>query len=204
MKRALAAGGLAALLACAPEERRPPPAPAKPVAATPAPKILHFYAHPGLSAPGEPVLLCYGVEDATEVSIEPRVRELRPSYNRCFSITAQKSTTYRLTATGPGGTAAAEVSIVVQRAAAPRAAPGEGRLLEQLLASHQEVQPGQPVTLCYIVTDAVAVELDPPVARLRPVSSCFSVTLSETTTFTVTATDAARRTQSRQVTVRVR
>jgi len=202
MKRALAAAGIAALLGCAPEapeQRRPPPAPV-----TPAPKILHFYAHPGLAAPGETVLLCYGVEDATEVRIEPRVRDLPPSFNRCFSVAPKKSTTYRLTATGPGGSAAAEVSIVVHRAAATPAPGGEGPLVEQLLASHQEAAPGQPVTLCYVVSGAEAVYLDPPFAALRPASSCFTVTVSETTTFTVTATDGRTRKQSRQVTVRVR
>jgi hypothetical protein len=157
-----------------------------------------------LAAPGETVLLCYGVEDATEVRIEPRVRDLPPSFNRCFSVAPKKSTTYRLTATGPGGSAAAEVSIVVHRAAATPAPGGEGPLVEQLLASHQEAAPGQPVTLCYVVSGAEAVYLDPPLAALRPASSCFTVTVSETTTFTVTATDGRTRKQSRQVTVRVR
>jgi len=166
------------------------------------PKILHFYAFPAECRPGERVMICYGVENADRVAIEPKVRELLPSFNRCFPVTPAKPTVYTLTAAGPGGQATAMLTITVQRA--PDSALERPSLLELLSASNEEIAKGQQVTLCYVVGSAVAVHLDPPVRELPPHSFCFTLAPAETTTFTVTAVDEKNRRQSRQVTVRVR
>ena len=57
-----------------------PPAPPKEKLAAPA-RILQFYAASGAVDAGENVTICYGVEDAKSVRIEPPVEELKPALN---------------------------------------------------------------------------------------------------------------------------
>ncbi|MCP5119613.1 MAG: hypothetical protein GY953_53115 [bacterium] len=52
--------------------------------------------------PGTSVTLCYGVEEVTEVAVDPPVHELRP-VSSCFTVVLEKTTTFRVTATGEGG-----------------------------------------------------------------------------------------------------
>lgn len=185
------------------QPQAPPGPPAKPSVERPAPpRILHFYAYPAECRPGDPVTICYGVENADRVAIHPEVRELVPSFNRCFSVTPRKPAAYTLTALGPGGQATAKVTIAVR--GAPKPAPEAPGLLELLSASSQEIARGQQVTLCYVVSNAVAVDVDPPVRQLPPHSFCFTLAPSQTTTYAVTARDEENRQQSRQITVRVR
>ena len=172
-------------------------------------KILHFYASPGLISRGDSVTICYGVENATSVVIEPKIRDLTPSSNRCFSATPEKSVIYKLTATGSEGEDSAQLGIEVQPA---RAKPEEdsqapsdaGSPLNLLMASSQEVATGQPVTICYGVTDVASVRVDPPVHELMPRSSCFTVRPEKTTAYTVIAVDKQNREHKRQITVTVR
>jgi len=79
-----------------------------PEAGTPATnghvRILRFYATTGMVMPGEPALLCYGVENARSVSISPDVRDVYPSKNHCLETTPQSTTSYTLVAEGYDGT----------------------------------------------------------------------------------------------------
>lgn len=204
MERALtvAVAGLLALISCTHQPEAPPPEVQE---VAPPPKILQFYAVPGWCQAGEDVTICYGVENAERVAIAPQLRQLTPSRNRCFSVSPQKSAVYKLTATGAGGQASAQLAIHVEAPAKPPSPPPPtAPILELLAASANEVAPGQPVTLCYIATNAASVRVDPPVRELPANSTCFTATLSDTTTFTVTAMDSENREESRQVTVRVR
>ncbi len=45
--------------------------------------------------------MCYGVENARAVRIEPEVEKLKPAWNRCFDVSPRQTTMYRLVATGP-------------------------------------------------------------------------------------------------------
>jgi hypothetical protein len=170
------------------------------------PKVLHFYASPGVTARGDAVTMCYGVENADRVSIEPNIRELKPSPNRCFSFSPEKSAIYKLTAAGAGGEDSAQLAIEVKaRAPAQPAVEPEGSaVLNLLVASAEDVAKGQPVTICYGVTEAISVRVEPPVRELQPRSSCFAAPVEKTTTFTVIAVDKANKEHRRQITVRVR
>jgi hypothetical protein len=66
-----------------------------------------LYVWPAEVAPGELASLCYGVEDATAVRIDPPVEALKPFASRCLSVSPAATTRYTLTATGASG---AEVS----------------------------------------------------------------------------------------------
>jgi hypothetical protein len=78
----------------------------------PAVRISHFYAARAQVARGEAVLLCYGVENAVSVRIEPPVQQLKPRYNRCFQVAPRHTTTYRLVAVGDGGATATHTVII--------------------------------------------------------------------------------------------
>ena len=66
-------------------------------------KILAFNATPGIVRPGATATLCYGVSNAKTVRIEPEVKDIWPSMNRCVDIAPKKDTTYTITAADEAG-----------------------------------------------------------------------------------------------------
>jgi hypothetical protein len=130
-----------------PAPKQETPAPAKSIRAV---KISHFYAARAEVLPGEPVLLCYGVENAVTVRIEPPVEQLKPRYNRCFQVSPRHTTTYRLVAEGDAGSkVSGTVTVQVRTAPEPEAPPEElPSLITLFLASTAETSAGRPVTLC--------------------------------------------------------
>jgi len=52
---------------------------------------------------GEHTLLCYGVNDAKTVRLEPSVEEVWPSFTRCIQVSPRKDTEYKLTAEDAAG-----------------------------------------------------------------------------------------------------
>src|SRR5690242_13773965 len=66
-------------------------------------KIVQFYAAAPSVAPGQKVLLCYGVENAVSVRITPDVEPVPPAINRCVEASPRRTTEYTLTATGSDG-----------------------------------------------------------------------------------------------------
>ncbi|HBY60371.1 MAG TPA: hypothetical protein DEH78_11145 [Solibacterales bacterium] len=140
-------------------------APAKrPVAAVlddgpPGLRILSFYANAGEVVNGEHAVVCYGVRDAVRVRLDPPVEELKPAWNRCFSVYPRKATTYTLTAADAAGretSARFTINVV----------PPPPRILFVWLTS-DDIKIGEPVTVCYGVRNAVAVWLEPLKTRLR-------------------------------------
>lgn len=193
---------LLALSAC---RTQPEASPAKPA---PAPvRILHFYASAPEVAAGEAVTICYGVENARAVRLDPPVEQLKPLFNRCFPVSPSRTTTYTLTAEGAGGgTASASFTVRVRSSGAssepPRQAEGMIRLFA---ASAEEVRPGETVTLCYGVAGAVSVRVEPYGLPLEPAEKyCFLVKPPATTTYVLTATAADGRREQAQLIVRVR
>ncbi len=192
------------LLCCgcgSPEKGRPE----SKAAPTPV-KITQFYASPSLLARGEKTLVCYGVENANDVRIEPEIEPVRPSPNRCLEFRPRRGGTYKLTASGDGGTRAqASLTIVVREPSAKTAPQAEApHLIQTFAASADSVLPGQPVTLCYAAENAESVRLEPAAGvEVRTGRSCVTVTPQRTTTYTLTAS-AAGTSEQEKVTVRVR
>ncbi|MFN9455919.1 MAG: hypothetical protein ACK6D7_00860, partial [Acidobacteriota bacterium] len=77
------------------------------------PRITHFYSNANPVAPGQSATLCYGTDDATEVTLAPYDDTLKPSMNRCIAVTPTRPTTYTLTAKGPGGQTTSTLSIAL-------------------------------------------------------------------------------------------
>jgi hypothetical protein len=57
-----------------------------------------FSADNGVLHRGQHTQLCYGVENAKSVKLDPPVAELKPVYRSCIEIAPVKTTTYTITA----------------------------------------------------------------------------------------------------------
>ena len=103
---------MAALLVvggCKKKETAPPPPPPPP----PAAPTASLSANPDTVTPGQTATLSWRTENANDVSIEG-IGKVDPSGSQ--TVTPQASTTYRLTAKGPGGTQDATARVTVQAA----------------------------------------------------------------------------------------
>ncbi|MGB8590255.1 MAG: peptidoglycan-associated lipoprotein Pal, partial [Candidatus Acidiferrales bacterium] len=74
--------------------------------------------------PGESVTLTWSSTDATDLNIAPEIGKVAPQGST--SVSPKESTTYQITATGPGGSAQASVRVTVSAPAPPAAAPTPG------------------------------------------------------------------------------
>jgi peptidoglycan-associated lipoprotein len=87
-----------------------PPAPAPPAAA-PAPPTVKLSASPDFVTQGQSSTLSWTSQNATNLDLEPTVGTVQASGSS--SVTPQQSTTYTITATGPGGNAVDTVRVTV-------------------------------------------------------------------------------------------
>jgi len=72
-------------------------------------------------------------------------------------------------------------------------------------AAEKEVSPGGRVLLCYGVSNATAVKIEPGVEPIQPaLQHCLEVFPQETTNYTLTASDDKGNTKSKSLTIRVR
>ncbi len=118
---AFAAGGCKKQVGAAPPTQAPAPTPAQPT--------VTINASTTSINPGEAVTLTWSSTDATDLNLSPGVGRVAPSGTT--SVTPTASTTYQITANGPGGSATASVRITVAAAAAeapPAAQPGMDEL----------------------------------------------------------------------------
>src|SRR5579883_358346 len=116
-------------------------------------RIAQFYARSGEMVEGERNLVCYGVENAKLLRLDPAVETVSPALIRCFWIEPQQDTTYRLTAEGFDGTRD-EAAFTVR----VRPAPPAFRFID---VSDRQIPRGEVLTVCYGVDHASGVRLNP-------------------------------------------
>lgn len=107
-----------------PTAAAPTPAPAP----APAQPTVTLNASPASIQPGQSVTLTWSSTNATDVNVGPEVGKVAAEGSTQVSPT--DSTTYTITAMGPGGSADASARVTVMVAAAPPATTGEN--LDQL------------------------------------------------------------------------
>src|SRR4051812_27116807 len=100
-------------------------------------RITQFYSTESQVPRGEKLLVCYGVEGATKVWLEPPRQELSAALSRCVEVSPAADTTYKLTAEGPDGKAATRELKVSIGAAHPK--------IVNVNISALEVKPGDLV-----------------------------------------------------------
>jgi len=164
-------------------------------------KITQFYASTGEIQKGESVTVCYGVENAQSVRLEPPVEELKPAWNRCFQLRPAKTTTYQLIAKG-FDEKTVSASVTVKVAGTPRQPESIIRLFT---TGTPEIQKGQNATICYSLAGAKSVSINPPVQALEPVERyCIVVSPEKTTTYTLTAVAPNGRKETARLTIKVK
>jgi len=169
----------------------------QPAAAGTAVRITQFYARSGEVTDAEQNVICYGVENAAVVRLEPPVEKLEPAFNRCFSTEPKRNTTYTLFAEGTDGSHAAASFDVRVRPAPPH--------IHHIDVSHSEVRRGEPVTICYGVERASRVRLEPVGMSLPPLArNCTRFYPPMTLKYTFTAYGAANQTDREDFSIKVK
>lgn len=200
---------LAALVFCAcspapkPETTTPQAPPVEHV------KIVSFYPVEPVVAPGAKATLCYGVENAASVRLTPPVETVWPALSRCFTVMPKGAERYTLTAVGKDGKEVSWTTEVrVGRKPPEQAASSageEGPRILFLLAPSPEIPAGFPATLCFGVSGATTVTMDPDVGPLEPKNRfCATTKPAKTTTYTLTAADAAGKSVRQSLTIKVK
>jgi uncharacterized membrane protein len=101
------------------------------------------------------------------------------------------------------------------RKAAAKTAEEDRRIVEAMGGNRFEIltfyatavtiRPGESAQLCYGVSNAASVRIDPPVESLRPAfQHCLDVSPRKNTTYTLTAVDAQGNTKTATAVIRVR
>jgi len=122
---ALLATGCKKQVAAPPPSAAPAPAPAQPT--------VTINASPTDVAPGGTVTLTWSSTNATDLQIGPDVGRVAPEGSTPVNPTV--STTYQITANGPGGSATASVRVTVTTPSAPPAAPAGNPSLDELFSA---------------------------------------------------------------------
>jgi hypothetical protein len=161
----------------------------------PAPvKITQFRVTPAFIPKGIPGKLCYGVENAVKVDLNPPVEELLPSPERCIDITPAQATTYTLTALGADGNKVSKSLDVRVGNPPPR--------LSDLSATPTEVKRGGQVAVCFTAENARDIKVSK--GKLTPGKNCLTDRPRKTTSYKITVFGADREQDSGTVTVTVR
>ena len=160
-------------------------------------RIINFYGADSEVVKGHPITLCYGVEDAITVRLEPPEEELGVSRNRCFAVSPKQNTSYSLIAKGEDGEA-------VNQSFQVRVAPKAEQTI--LIRSFDVLNPKapSPPSLCYQTNPGVKeLKLDPPMVSVAPSEAirCAPVMVAQTTTFVLIAVDVEGRQDKMQVTI---
>jgi hypothetical protein len=139
-------------------------------------RILRFYANPTNINSGDAATLIWSVENATSVQISGIGTV---SKDGSSSVTPTQTTTYTLTAQGPGGPVTANATVTVASNA-----PQQVRIL-RFYANPTNVNGGDPSTLIWSVENATSVQISGIGTVSKDGSS--SVAPAQTTTYTLTA-----------------
>jgi peptidoglycan-associated lipoprotein len=125
-ERAIFAGLLVLLaLACHKKSAAPsPPPPSAPAPIAAPPPIVTLNAEPETIDFNHSVTLSWSSQNATELDLEPGVGKVQGSGST--SVTLRKSTTYTLSAKGPGGTRIATLHVTVRPPEPPPSPYEEG------------------------------------------------------------------------------
>jgi uncharacterized cupredoxin-like copper-binding protein len=156
------------------------------------PQIIRFEANPLTIQPGQQSTLSWTTTGATTVSISG-VGAV--TLNGSTTVTPQQTTTYTLTATSADGkSVTSPITITVATGTIPQ--------VVVFVATPQTIDAGSSTKLCWQVTGATNIKIDPGVGSNLNANDCATVSPTLTTTYTLTATNATGQIQA-NVTVNV-
>jgi YVTN family beta-propeller protein len=154
----------------------------------PQPPTVTLTASPISLVQGSPSTLTWSSTNADAVSIDQGVGSVSP--NGSLSVTPSQTTTYNITAQGPGGAATASATINVIN-----------NPTVSITASPDHINAGDTTTLTWEAGNADSVSIDNDIGEVDG-SGSLDITLLQNTTFTITATGPGG-TAAAQVTVHV-
>ena len=164
--------------------------------AAPRARITQFYSSPRTIARGTSGNLCYGVESARSVTLDPPVEEVWPSQMHCVAITPAKATRYTLTAYGENGQTDAQTVEVgtVENLPEPK--------FTDVWVNSLQVVSGSQVRICVKTQNATSVVAAP--GNYYKDSGCLTDYPTATTTYKLTAVGSGGQKDLRSVTVKVK
>jgi hypothetical protein len=149
-------------------------------------QIIRFEANPVTIQPGQQSTLSWTTTGATSVSISG-VGAV--TANGSTTVTPQQTTTYTLSATGSDGkTVTAPVTVTVASGTIPQ--------VVVFVATPQNIDAGSSTKLCWQVTGATNISIQPGVGDNLNANDCATVSPTTTTTYTLTATNATGQIQA--------
>lgn len=155
------------------EERRQTPAP---------PLVSSFSASPQTVQAGQTAKLSWVANGATLLRVDPEIGAVTGS---SVVVTPKTTTTYTLTASNVAGSAASRTTVTVQDPPPVPTPPS----VSSFQANPQTIQTGQSARLSWSVTGATLLRIEPAIGPVT--GSTILVTPKETTTYTLTASNAA-------------
>ena len=156
------------------------------------PQIIRFEGSPLNIKPGEQSTLSWTTSGATSVSISG-VGSVTP--NGSTTVSPAQTTTYTLSATSADGkTVTAPLTITVASGTIPQ--------VVVFVATPSTIDAGSSTKLCWQVTGATAISIQPGVGSNLNANDCATVSPTASTTYTLTATNATGQIQA-NVTVNV-
>jgi uncharacterized cupredoxin-like copper-binding protein len=150
------------------------------------PQIIRFEGSPLNIQPGQQSTLSWTTSGATTVSISG-VGAVTP--NGSTTVSPATTTTYVLSATSSDGkTVTAPVTIAVSSGAIPQ--------VVVFVVTPNTIDAGSTAKLCWQVTGATNISIDPGVGTNLNANDCATVSPTATTTYTLTATNATGQIQA--------
>jgi hypothetical protein len=160
-------------------------------------RITQFYSPTPRVALGEQVTLCYGVQNAVSVRVEPPVEELMPSLARCL-VFAPKGASYTLVARGKGGDEVSQTVTIGLNGDRPK--------FTDLRVNATRVKPGESVQFCFKAVHATAVAGGP--GRFaqggNPAADCLVDNPQRTTVYRLTVSTADGLSDADEIKVEVK
>ncbi len=158
------------------------------------PLITQFLANPANIQPGGSSTLVWVVQGATTVTIQPGPGSVNAN-SGSISVSPAQTTTYTLTATGPGGTSTQSATVTVGGATA-----GTPQII-RFEANPVSITPGGSSTLSWATSGATTVTIS-GVGNVA-VNGSTTVSPTQTTTYTLTASNSTGGSVTAPVTVTV-
>ena len=146
-------------------------------------RVVNFSATPSQITAGQHSIVSWNVPGATSVSISPTIGSVNPSGTA--TVTPLQTTSYTLTATGPGGQQISQSLTITVGASTPS--------VIRFTAAPSTIAAGQSSTLSWATTGVTSVTISGVGGNL-PANGSQTVSPTQTTTYTLTATGADRKT----------
>jgi len=157
------------------------------------PSVIRFTAAPSTIAAGQSSTLSWATTGVTSVTISGINGTL--AANGSQSVSPTQTTTYTLTALGADGktSVTAQVVVTISGSQVP--------VVNSFTVSPTTINSGGTAQLCWNVSNATSVSISPSLGSVQS-TACATITPTQTTTYVLTATNAAGPTQA-SVTVSV-